>query len=147
MESRFETFTGLITKIGRNVKKIKNREMAEYGLRSIHVSCLYYIGLADEITATELTVRCDEDKAAISRALEYLEEKGFIVCESRSAKKYKTPIALTETGREASEKILEKVDLVLDLVSDVLTEEERVSFYKSLSLISDSLEECANNIE
>lgn len=146
MESRFETFTGLITKIGRNVKKIKNREMAEYGLRSIHVSCLYYIGLADKITATELSERCEEDKATISRAVDYLEENGFVICESKSQKRYKSPIILTDSGREAAEKICEKVDLVLKRVSTVLTEEERVSFYKSLSVISDRLDECAKNI-
>ena len=146
MEARFETFTGLITKIGRNVKKIKNREMAEYGLRSIHVSCLYYIGLLGEITATELTERCDEDKAAISRAVEYLEENGFVTCESRSQKRYKSPLMLTEKGREANERICRKVDAVLDRVSDVLTEAERVSFYKNLALISDSLEVYANNL-
>ena len=43
MENRFETFTVLINRISRNIRKIKNQEMAEYGLRSAHVSCLYYL--------------------------------------------------------------------------------------------------------
>ena len=43
MEERFKTFTVLISKISRNIKKIKNQEMAEYGLRSVHVTCLYYL--------------------------------------------------------------------------------------------------------
>ena len=38
MKERFETFTVLIAKIGRSIKKIKNQEMAEYGLRSPHIS-------------------------------------------------------------------------------------------------------------
>ena len=41
MDPRFETFTVLINKISRSIKKIKNQEMAEYDLRSVHVSCLY----------------------------------------------------------------------------------------------------------
>ena len=40
---RFETFTVLINRISRNIRKIKNQEMAEYNLKSAHVSCLYYI--------------------------------------------------------------------------------------------------------
>ena len=43
MKERFETFTVLINRISRNIRKIKNQEMAEYHLRSAHVSCLYYL--------------------------------------------------------------------------------------------------------
>ena len=54
MYERFETFTVLIAKISRNIRKIKIQEMAEYDLRSVHVSCLYYLYISDNITATEL---------------------------------------------------------------------------------------------
>ena len=91
MRERFQTFTVLISKISRNIKKIKNQEMAEYGLRSVHVTCLYYLYSTDSLTATDLCELCEEDKATISRGLDFLEENGFIVCESRLAKKYKTP--------------------------------------------------------
>ena len=37
MTERFETFTVLINRISRNIRKIKNHEMAEYDLRSAHV--------------------------------------------------------------------------------------------------------------
>ena len=40
MKERFETFTVLINRISRNIRKIKNQEMAEYNLRSSHISCL-----------------------------------------------------------------------------------------------------------
>ena len=58
MEERFETFTVLINRISRNIRKIKNQEMAEYQLRSAHVSCLYYLYLSERLTATELCERC-----------------------------------------------------------------------------------------
>ena len=54
MTERFETFTVLIAKISRNIRKIKNQEMAEYDLRSSHISCLYYLYCTDKLTATEL---------------------------------------------------------------------------------------------
>ena len=68
MTERFETFTVLIAKISRNIRKIKNQEMAEYDLRSSHISCLYYLYCTDKLTATELCDRCEEDKATISRS-------------------------------------------------------------------------------
>ena len=43
MQERFETFTVLINRISRDIRRIKNQEMAAYHLRSAHVSCLYYI--------------------------------------------------------------------------------------------------------
>ena len=69
MKKRFETFTVLLNRISRNIRKLKNREMAEYNLRSAHISCLYYLYLSEGLTATELCERCEEDKATVSRAV------------------------------------------------------------------------------
>ena len=139
MQQRYETFTVLINRISRNIRKIKNQEMVEYHLRSAHVSCLYFIYSLDNATATDLCEHCEEDKATISRALEYLEANGFIIRDA-DAKRYKSPVLLTEKGREAGEKIANKINGVLDKISVGLTEEERVAFYRSLSIICQSLE-------
>lgn len=140
MKERFETFTVLINRISRNIRKIKNQEMAEYNLRSAHVSCLYYLYTNKGATATDLCERCEEDKATISRALDYLETNGYLTCESKSAKRYKSPLVLTDKGNEVGKKIADKIRGVLDAISDGLTEEERVAFYRSLSVISDRLD-------
>ncbi len=147
MQKRFETFTVLINRISRNIRKIKNQEMAEYNLRSAHVSCLYYLYMNEGATATDLCERCEEDKATISRAVEYLETNGYLTCESKSTKRYKSPLVLTDKGNEISEKIADKISGVLDAVSGGLTEEERVAFYRSLSIISESLEDVSKNGE
>ena len=101
MQERFETFTVLINRISRDIRRIKNQEMAVYHLRSAHVSCLYYIYSLDGVTSAELCEHCEEDKATISRALEYLESNGFIVRNSGWAKRYRSPLLLTEKGQEA----------------------------------------------
>lgn len=49
MEERFETFTVLIARINRGIKRIKAEEMAEFGLKGPHVSCLYYLSCCGEI--------------------------------------------------------------------------------------------------
>ena len=144
MEDRFETFTVLIAKISRNIRKIKNQEMADYDLRSPHISCLYYLYSSEGLTATDLCERCEEDKATISRSLEYLENNGYLVCESKFPKRYKSPLLLTEKGRMVGKKIADKIDLVLDEINIELAEEERIAFYRSLSIISDVLETISN---
>ena len=121
--------------------------MAEYGLRSVHVTCLYYLYSEDSLTATDLCERCEEDKATISRGLDFLEENGFIVCDSKQAKRYKSPLSLTEKGTEVGRKITEKINFVLDEICIDLSEEQRAEFYRSLAIISDSLELCAEGIQ
>lgn len=143
MEQRFETFTVLINRISRNIRKIKNQEMADYELRSAHVSCLYYLYTEKELTATALCERCEEDKATISRALEYLEGNGYLI---QSTKRYKSPLVLTEKGMEVGKKIADKISLVLDEISTGLTEEERQALYRSLTIVSASLDAVARKV-
>lgn len=145
MEDRFETFTLLISRINRNIRKIKNQEMAEYDLRGSHVSCLYYLYPNGGLTATDLCERCEEDKASISRTLDLLEAQGYITCPSKTGKRYKSPIELTDKGREIAKIINHRIEQVLDHVSLELTEEERASFYRSLSTISNSLDVLAKS--
>lgn len=144
MKERFETFTVLVNRISRNIRKIKNQEMAEYNLRSAHVSCLYYIYRTENITAAELCEKCEEDKATISRALDYLKKNQFITCPTQNTKRYKSPLVLTDKGELVGKKIAEKIDGVLDVIGEGLSEREREDFYRSLSVISDRIEAVAN---
>lgn len=140
MKERFEKFTVLIAKVSRNIRKLKNMEMAQYGLKSHHISCLYYLYTSAGLSAKELCEKCEEDKATISRSLDFLETNGFITCKSVLAKRYKSPLILTEKGRTAACKIAEKVDRILDEVGMGMSDAERESFYRSLTVISDNLD-------
>ena len=146
MQRRFETFTVLINRISRDIRKIKNQEMASYHLRSAHVSCLYYMYSLGSVTSAELCEHCEEDKATISRAVDYLETNGFLRRDV-DAKRYKSPLLLTEKGREAGKRIAERIGGILETVSHDLTEAERVAFYRSLSTISSRLEAIVQNSE
>lgn len=140
MEERFETFTVLIAGINRAIYKIKAREMAEFDLKSSHVSCLYYLYKAKSLTAKNLCDVCGEDKANISRAVKYLETSGYIECASTAQKRYQSALTLTEKGKEIGEKIAAKVDGVLLRASDGLSEEDRLIMYKSLDLVYKNLQ-------
>ena len=81
MQQRFETFTVLIAKISRSIRRIKAEEMSEFHLKGPHVSCLYYLTQLGPLTAGQLCDRCEEDKAAVSRSLEYLEQNEPTLCD------------------------------------------------------------------
>ena len=84
MQQRFETFTVLIAKISRSIRRIKAEEMSEFHLKGPHVSCLYYLTQLGPLTAGQLCDRCEEDKAAVSRSLEYLEQNGYVTRPDKS---------------------------------------------------------------
>lgn len=140
MEDRFNTFTVLIANITRNIRKIKTEEMTSYSLKSPHVSCLYYLYKEKNLTSKQLCDICDEDKAAISRSLEYLEKEEYIVCQSNMKKRYNSPFTLTIKGEKIGKIISDKIDQVLFKASEGLSEEERDTFYKCLNLINKNLQ-------
>ncbi len=140
MNNRFESFTVLIAKINRNIRKIKNQEMANYNLKSPHISCLYYLYGNDSLTATDLCEKCEEDKATISRSLEYLEKNGYLLRDGQASKRYRSPLLLTEKGREVAQKITDKVNRVLEQVSVGMSDQERIEFYRCLAIVSESLD-------
>ena len=147
MIERFETFTVLIAKISRNIRKIKNEEMAEYQLRSAHVSCLYYLYTSNGMTATDLCEKCEEDKATISRCLVFLEKEGYLLREANGAKRYKSQLVLTEKGALMGARIAERIDSVLEEISAEMTPEERIAFYRALTLVSDRLDTISRRYE
>lgn len=146
MKERFETFTVQIAKISRCIRKIKTEEMAEFNLKSPHVSCLYYLYRKNgTLTAKELCDICDEDKAAISRSIDFLESNGYLECSSKTEKRYKSPLSLTQKGKEVGKEIAKKIDSIVENASLGLSDEARLIFYKSLVLISDNLQKICDN--
>ena len=140
MQERFQTFTILIARLNRCIRKIKTEEMAELDLKSPHVSCLYYLYKAQSLTSKELCDMCEEDKANVSRSIEFLEKNGYIVVRSRTEKRYKSPLVLTEKGKVTGEHIVRKIDAILDSVSEGVPEADREIMYRSLSVICDNLQ-------
>lgn len=141
MEQRFETFTVLISKISRYIRKIKTEEMVEFKLKSPHVTCLYYLYKNKTgMTAKQIISLCDEDKAAISRSLDYLEKQGLIECSMPQEKRYRSLLKLTKTGISVGSKIAEKIDEIVNLASDGITDSDREVLYKSLNLINENLQ-------
>ena len=139
MENLFENFTISILKLNKLVHKIKLYEMEEYGLKAIHVMCMYYLARNEAgLTAGDLVKSTLEDKAAISRALGLLTEKGLATYDSR---KYNSAARLTARGKEVAADIERKADRAVSAGMDgSLDESARQALYASLAKISRNLE-------
>ena len=134
---RFETFTLLVSKLSRSIRKIKSEEMAEFGLKGPHVSCLYYLSQCE---------RCEEDKAAVSRSLDYLEKNGYVTC-AEGSRRYRSPLGLTEKGAAVCRVLNEKIERVVEAASRGLSDRERQIMYGAMAVISDHLDEIAEKLK
>ena len=136
---RYKVFTLAITNITRSIRKIKTVEMAKWNLKSQHVSCIYYLYEKGVLTATELCEICGEDKANISRSIEYLEEYGYIARKERANHRYKTHYTLTDLGLTVGKSIFERVESVITRAGEGLSDDDRNAMYQSLSTINKNL--------
>ena len=115
--------------------------MLKFGLKSFHVSCLYYINKFDDgLTATELCNLCEEDKGAISRSIDYLEKDGYVKysCDDNK-KKYRAKIFLTDKGKKIADRLDVITNKAVDIGSEGLNDIDREYLYKCLEMISNNL--------
>lgn len=145
MDERFETFTVLINQISRSIRRIKAEQMESINLKGPHVSCLYYLSKNGPLTAAELCDRCEEDKAAVSRSLDYLEQNGHL--QIPEGKRYRRPLVLTQKGSAAGAEVSRRIDSIVALASCDVLEEDRLAMYRALSIISKNLEKIYQNKE
>lgn len=145
MDRLFENFTMSILRLNKLVHKIKLYEMKSFGLQAIHVMCVYCLANSEEgLTAGDLAKLTLEDKAAISRALALLSDKGYVTVDGG---KRKSNIRLTDEGKRVAEFIDEKATRAVNAGMDgSLTPERRKEFYASLACISDNLEAYYNKL-
>ncbi len=137
MEKVFENFTVTILKLNKLVNKIKTLEMKEYGLKAIHVMCVYYLSVHPSgLTSADLVKLTYEDKAAISRGLALLRAGGYVEYDPDS---YNAGIRLTPSGKELAARIAEKSERAVNAGTVIKTDREREKFYVILNAIADNL--------
>jgi DNA-binding MarR family transcriptional regulator len=139
MNQRFDAFVSGITACYKYIQRIKAMEMTEFGLKGTHVMCLYYLRQNPAgLTAAQLCGLCAEDKAAISRTLAVLQERGYI---QAGEKKYRAPLRLTDAGENLARQMEGLIQHWVTFGGDDLTREEREIFYRVLGKIAARLGE------
>lgn len=138
MLQRFQDFVTGITVCYKYIQRIKNAEMTEFGLKGIHVSCLFYLHCnPDGLTAAQLCQLCAEDKATISRIVADLRAKGYI--QPFGGKNYRAPLLLTQSGNALAQQMLPLIESWVSVGGQGLTDDQRDTFYQSLASIAHQL--------
>ena len=148
MVSRFEHFSASISCIYRYIQRIERTEMEKYGLKGPHAQCLLAMRRYPEgITAARLCEVCDKDKAAISRMMGELEEKGMVSRGDEKGNRYRMQLRLTALGEEAADHVEQRAKLAVEEAGSGMTEEQRATLYAVLDLIAGNLQTiCAEGL-
>lgn len=138
---RFLPFILSIDRISKNIKRIKDKAMEKYNLRSAHVMCLFnLVKSPDGLNSTELAEICGVDKAFVSRVTTELESRGYIERKENSQGSiYKSKFLLTESGIEINKYISTKIAEIMGHVSGDIPVHKLKAFYEVLSIIDDNI--------
>lgn len=138
----YEQFSAVISGIYRAVQRIEREEMVKYGCKGSFAQYLAALRRhADEgMTSTQLCEACDKDKAAVSRAVAEMEERGLIYRDTNNEKLYRARLHLTEEGIRAADYVCRCAQAAVDAGGKGLGAEERRVFYAALELISTNLQ-------
>ena len=140
MISRFERFSFAISGIYRSIQKIERDEMERYGLKGGYAQ--YLVAMARHpqgLTSTQLCEICDLDKAAVSRSIGEMEERGL---RERLAvnNAYRAKLRLTEKGLAAADYVSRRAQQAVAVAGSGLSEEERGVLYRALESIAAHLQ-------
>ena len=143
---RFEAFLTGITLCYKYIQRIKNAEMTEFGLKGIHVSCLFYLSHSpDGLTSAQLCQLCAEDKATISRTVSDLRGRGYM--EEGQGKNYRAPLRLTAAGLDVARRMEPIIESWVGVGGLGMTDEERALFYTCLGRIAANLRSNLDNTD
>ncbi len=142
MNNRFEQFFTVISAIYRYIQKLQRSEMVKRGYKGAFAQYLMALNKTEEgLTSKELCEVCDKDKAAVSRIIAEMEEKGLIQREKSNTRAYRSKITLTEKGKSTAEYINERSRQAVKAVSiGAIDEEQREIVYSVLDTISKNLQ-------
>ena len=140
MISRYEQFSFLISGIYRSIQKIEREEMIRYGFKGAFAQYLaVMLRFPEGITAAQLGEACEKDKAAVSRAVADMQEKGLLIRESVGDTMYRAKLYLTAAGAKAAEFVEKRA---LEAVTAAgISDSEREAFYQTLEKIAGNLQE------
>ena len=115
--------------------------MEKYGLRASYVQYLITMSRFPEgITATRLGEICEKDKAAISRIVAEMENKGLVSRESdKNNNMYRARLVLTDEGQKAANYVCERAEWAVNAAGQGLSEEDKKIFYGVLEIFEANL--------
>ena len=138
MVERYAKFTAAVSRISNCIQKIESEAMSKYGLTGACAQYIAAIGTSTEgLTVSQLSEVCMKDKAAVSRSVSQLEEKGLVCRNSQGGNVYRAPIVLTDSGKAIADYVAQRASVAVEIAG--LNDGERQEMYSALDTIAKNL--------
>ena len=146
-QERFEEFSALISSVHGNIQKLKTRYTTQFDLKAVHVFWLYLLRTHPEgMSASELAAAGQSNRSLVSRESDELFDKGIIYTQDNGDKRrYGWKLMLTSKGKQLADVISAVVTDIQNSVSRDISEEDLVTFYRTLRIIASSFNELEKN--
>ena len=137
MERETMHFIMLNSKIFRSTQNYLDRILKKYELSSGSIPYIFTLEKNEGISQSKISKEIGNDKAMSARTITKLIELNFVhkTQDERDSRAYN--LYLTEKAKELIPKIRKEIQAVVDLVTEDLTEEDKLITTKSLKKILD----------
>ena len=147
-QDRFDKFNQLTASANKSLQKLKVMGMLPFGLTGAHTMLLRHLyNSPDGVTRTKLVRLCDIDKAQVSRTINDLCSKGYVIETDNDNINYRKRLKLTPLGKDITEEINRKVLRVNKFVSADIPEDQLAIFYETLETICKNLKTAEVELE
>lgn len=142
-QERFEEFSSLISCIHGDIQKLKARHTTRLGLKAVHIFWIYLLRAHPEgMSASELAAAAKSSRSLVSREIDELFDKGIVFTGDNGEKRrYGRKMMLTDKGGQLADVIAEIAADVQNTVSRDLTEEDLLTFYRTLRILANGFGE------
>ncbi|GGH37927.1 MarR family winged helix-turn-helix transcriptional regulator [Paenibacillus segetis] len=129
----------VITNTGRKLTQQLTLKFQPFGITSEQWAVLHWLTEEDGITQRELSRRTEKDPTNVTRILDQLEKKGWILRGANGEDRRSFLIFVTESGRELSQELLPiEAQFTRNMVQS-LADEDIAILRRALSTINDHL--------
>ena len=146
MLDRFQQFSFSVSEIHRYLLQIERDEMEKLGYKAHFAQYLVIMSRHPEgVTASQLCTAGDKDKAAVSRAVAEMIEKGLVSRQLVRGSGYRAPLHLTKKGAEVANHVCRRAEVAVSQVGGSLSDEARKIFYDTLTTIADNMRKASEH--
>lgn len=135
----YSRFGEILYILHKNNRKYLNNSLSEYNLNLLQAMCILTIDQKEDVSQKELTEMLYLTKSGITKAINKLQEEGFVVKERSEKDNRKFVLKLTQKGKDIIPKLNEinrgwEQKIGLTELDDYFIETLKEMTYKSIEL-------------
>ncbi len=139
MTERFTWFTMTLSRLNKQIQKLKTDGMGSFGLKAVDTLCLYQLDREESMSFSQLVQSCQLDPALVSRTLRDLSKIGMVEKDGQPGR-YNARYSLTPAGAQRTREIRQIIQCLQVQADQGISEDDLAVFYRVLEQLSENFE-------